>query len=94
MAVKGFGKNIAIPAIGCGTVRVEGRYGTHKCTMLLKDALHIPAARCNLISGVQLDKISVTATTGSGLILLAFQKVNIVGGALEGEMYCLNMTIL
>lgn len=94
MAVKGFGKNIAIPAIGCGTVRVEGRYGTHKCTMLLKDALHIPAAHCNLISGVQLDKISVTATTGSGLILLAFQKVNIVGGTLEGEMYCLNMTIL
>ena len=94
VAVKGFGKNIAIPAIGCGTVCVEGRYGTRKCTMLLKDALHIPAARCNLISGVQLDKISVTATTGSGLVSLAFQKINIVGGAPEGEMYRLNMTIL
>jgi hypothetical protein len=94
VAVKGFGKNIAIAAIGCGTVRVEGHYGTQECTILLKDALHIPAARCNLVSGVQLDKIGITATTGNGLVSLVFRNSNIVGGALEGDMYRLNMTII
>ena len=94
VAVKGFGKNIAIAAIGCSTICIEGRYGTRTCTILLKHALHIPAACCNLVSGVQLDKIGITATTGNGLVSLAYQNSNIVGGALEGNMYRLNMTII
>jgi hypothetical protein len=94
MAVSSFGKGITIPAFGHGTVRIEGHYGDCKCMMILKNVLHIPAAHCNLISGVQLDKISVSFAAGDGLISLSFRKKCIVGGALDGDMYCLNMRII
>ena len=52
LTVKGFGHNLSTVAIGQGSVRLEGRYGTQKCSVTLDNVLHIPAARSNLISGI------------------------------------------
>ena len=58
-------------AVGRGDVRVEDRYGDEETTILLCDVLHVPRARSNLISGVQLDKAGVIATLGGGHVTLS-----------------------
>jgi hypothetical protein len=94
VAVKGFGHDLSTAAVGRGTVRVSGKYGRNVTTILLKNVLHIPAARLNLISGQQLDKTGVTSWLCDGLVTLSVKGRNIVGGALYDEMYRLNMTII
>ena len=58
-------------AVGRGDVRVEDRYGDEETTILVCDVLHVPRARSNLISGVQLDKAGVIATFGGGHVTLS-----------------------
>jgi hypothetical protein len=94
VAVKGFGHQLSAAAIGRGTVRVAGRYGSQVTYIILSNVLHIPAARSNLISGPQLDRVGVTATLGNGLAILSFQGRDIIGGALFDDMYRLNLTIM
>jgi hypothetical protein len=52
LTVKGFGQNLSAIAIGRGTIRLESRHNNQRHIILLKDALHIPAARSNLIGGI------------------------------------------
>ena len=92
--VKGFGHNLSTTAIGRGTVRVNGRYGTRVSPIVLHNVLHIPAARSNLISGPQLDLAGISSLLGDGLATLSIRGENIVGGALHNDMYRLNMSIV
>ena len=92
--VKGFGHNLSTTAIGRGTVRVNGRYGTRVSPIVLHNVLHIPAARSNLISGPQLDLAGVSSLLGDGLATLSIRGENVVGGALHNDMYRLNMSIV
>jgi hypothetical protein len=94
LEVKGFGHNLSTAAIGRGTVRVNGRYGSRISPLLLHNVLHIPAARSNLISGPQLDLAGISSLLGDGLATLSIRGENIVGGALYNNMYRLNMSII
>jgi hypothetical protein len=94
IAVKGFGHDLSTTAVGHGSVRLQSRYGHQTFSILLTDALHIPAARSNLVSGCQLDKAGVTATIGHGLVTLLFRGTNILNGTTQNGMYNLNASII
>jgi hypothetical protein len=94
LTVKGFGKNLSTVAIGQGSVRLEGRYRNRTCDILLENVLHIPAARSNLISGIQLDKAGVTSALGNNTIFLSANDQIIVDGAITNDMYKLNVRVL
>lgn len=94
LTVKGFGHNLSAVAIGQGSVRLEGRHKQTKCTILLTNVLHIPAAQTNLISGVQLDKAGVVSTLGHNSIFLSTNNEVIVSGTVVNDMYRLDVTII
>lgn len=94
LTVKGFGHNLSTVAIGRGNVRLEGRHQNKMCSIILQNALHIPAARTNLISGVQLDKAGVVSTLGRNSIALSVNNKVIVSGSVVNDMYRLNLTII
>jgi hypothetical protein len=94
LTVKGFGQNLSAVAIGRGTVRLEGQHNGKKCLILLNNVLHIPAARTNLISGIQLDKAGVTSTLGNKSIFLSSNNQVIVSGSIINDMYRLNLNIV
>ena len=94
LTVKGFGQNLSATAIGWGTVCLVGHYNNKKCTILLTNVLHIPAAHTNLVSGIQLDKARVVSTLGHNSIFLSANNKIIVGGSIKNNMYCLNLNII
>jgi hypothetical protein len=94
VTVSGFGHNHSAAAIGQGTVRIEGRYGNRVSQILLRDALHIPAARSNLISSPQLDRMGIASMLADGLATLMIRGQGIIGGALYNGMYRLNITVM
>ena len=75
-------------------MRLEGRYGTQKCSITLDNVLHIPAAHSNLISGIQLDKAGVVSTLGNKSITLSVNGKPIVGGEVINDMYRLHLNII
>ena len=94
LTVKGFGQNLSAVAIGRGTVRLEGRHEDETCSILLNNVLHIPAARTNLISGIQLDKAGVISTLGNHSIFLSIDNKVIIGGQIINDMYRLNVKVI
>jgi hypothetical protein len=92
--VKGFGENLSAVAIGCSSVRLEGHYNNKNHPILLNNALHIPAACTNLVSGIQLDKASVTSMLGNNKIFLSINNRILVSGSIVNNMYRLDMTIV
>jgi len=94
VAVGGFGGDITVAAIGCGTVHMLGRYGDHATPIILQNVLHILAVKSNLISGPSLDEAGIRSSTGDSLITLSTKGVNIVDRVLYQGMYHLNMTII
>jgi hypothetical protein len=60
----------------------------------LSHVLHIPAARTNLISGAQLDKVGVIASIAGGCVTLTFGGSVIVDGSINNGMYGLNVSIM
>jgi gag-polypeptide of LTR copia-type len=92
--VSGFGHDISTLAIGCGTVRLRGQCNGRSTTVLLTHVLHIPAARSNLISGVRLDKVGVTAVLGGGTATLSLHGQKIIEGTIHNDMFRLNISIL
>jgi hypothetical protein len=94
LTVKGFGKNLSAVAIGYGNVRLEGTYRSQKCAILLENVLHIPAARSNLISGIQLDRAGVLSTLGNNTVILSISGNPIVGGSIVNDMYRLNLNVI
>ena len=92
--VSGFGHDTSTLAIGCGTVRVQGQSENRSTTILLTHVLHIPAARSNLISGVRLNKVGVTAILGDDTATLSFRGQKIFDGTIYNDMFRLNLTII
>jgi hypothetical protein len=93
LTVKGFGKNLSTIAIGWGTIHLKGRYQNNKSSILLTNVLHIPAARTNLISGLQLNKVGVMSMLGNKLIYLSANNKIIVSRTVVNDMYHLDLTI-
>jgi gag-polypeptide of LTR copia-type len=94
LTVKGFGQNLSAVAIGQGSVRLEGLHNGNKRCFLLHNVLHIPAARSNLISGIQLDRAGVISTLGNNTISLSVDNTTIITGNINNDMYRLNLTIV
>jgi hypothetical protein len=92
--VKGFGDDLSTLAIGRGTVRLQGLRNNRLMTILLTHALHIPATCSNLISGIQLDKVGVTAILGGGTATLSLQGQKVIEGAIHNDMFRLNISIV
>jgi hypothetical protein len=68
LTVKGFGFNLSTIALGKGTILLHSTYDGITHTSSLSNVLHIPNARCNLISGSRLDRKGVSTQMGSGNI--------------------------
>jgi hypothetical protein len=68
LTVKGFGSNLSTIALGKGTILLRSIHNGVTRTFSLSNVLHILTARCNLISGSQLDRKGVSTHTGSGRI--------------------------
>ncbi|KAJ7879953.1 hypothetical protein B0H14DRAFT_2164500, partial [Mycena olivaceomarginata] len=64
--VHGFGANLSAQAIGKGKIVMTAAYDGKTRQFSMLNALHIPTARCNLISGSRIDKKGVSTRTGSG----------------------------
>lgn len=54
--------------------------------------LHIPTARSNLVSQIQLDRAGIQATLNRGTITLEKNDNPIVDGWIQSDMYRLNLT--
>jgi hypothetical protein len=69
--VNAFGSNLATIAVAIGSVELESFIDDqHTDRFVLTRVLHIPDARVNLVSGIQLDQKGVFATTGNGKVAL------------------------
>jgi hypothetical protein len=69
--VNAFGSHLATIAVAIGSVELESFIDDqHTDRFVLTRVLHIPDARCNLVSGIQLDRKGVFATTGNGKVAL------------------------
>ena len=98
LMVKGFGHDLTTRAIGQGTVRLtvhlQARCGNRTTTILLTNVLHIPAARSNLVSGIQLNNVGVGALLINNTATLALRGQTIVEGKIHNEMFRLNVNIV
>ena len=94
LMVKGFGHDLTTRAIGWGTVRLQARCGNRTTTILLTNILHIPAARSNLVSGIQLNNIGVGTLLINNTATLALHGQTIVEGKINNEMFRLNVNIV
>lgn len=63
--VEGFNKTMVARAIGRGDVFVIAKYKGHETKLKLTNVLHMPEARNNLVSGVQMAKTGVTSSLNS-----------------------------
>jgi hypothetical protein len=62
--VNAFGSNLATVAVAIGSVELESFIDDQtQDRFVLTRVLHIPDARCNLVSGIQLDRKGVFTTT-------------------------------
>jgi hypothetical protein len=94
VSVKGFGHDLSAVAVGRGSVRLQSRCRNQTSSIILSHVLHIPAARTNLISGAQLDKVGVIASIAGGCVTLTFGGSVIVDGSINNGMYGLNVSIM
>jgi hypothetical protein len=92
--VKGFGKELSTCAIGKGTVIIKSftERGTHR-TLKLRNCLHIPTARFNLISQSQLDRAGLSSSTSNGTVSIHRQgDILMIGSLGEDDMYRLSVS--
>jgi len=68
LKVHGFGSKLSAVAVGKGTIILQSKIGNSYRNFSLSNVLHIPSARCNLISGSRLDQKGVSTRTGNGKI--------------------------
>ena len=88
LSVHGFGSKLSAVAVGKGTILLEAIVGKTTRKFLLSNVLHIPTARCNLISGSRLDKKGVSTRTGNGKITyLSEKKVPFAVGSIVQDLY-------
>jgi hypothetical protein len=89
--VKGFDSSLSAPAMGKGSISFKAVCDGLQNTITLSDVLHVPAARCNLVSQSQLDRRGVHSYIGNGKIHLSKNGKKIVDGQLERDLYRLNL---
>lgn len=92
MIVHSFDSGLSAPAPARGIVHLESIVNGHKFILDISDALHVPTAHINLISGLALDQKGVTTITSNGKIELSKNGQVIAQGSLWNGLYCLNLT--
>lgn len=86
--VHGFGSNLSTIAVGKGKILLKSSYAGVAKEFSISNALHIPTARCNLISGSRIDKKGVSTTTGNGNITyLTSTGVPFATGSIVRDLY-------
>jgi hypothetical protein len=95
LVVHGFGTSLTTQAVGKGKVVLKGTYEGTKRNFSVSNALHIPTARCNLISGSRLDRKGVSTQTGQGKITY-FNAANVpfAAGAIVRDLYQMDVEIV
>src|SRR6266566_2224751 len=93
LTVKGFSHNLSATTIGRGMVHLEREYNGRRSQILLTNTLHIPAARTNLISGIQLDKAGIVSTLRCNTVSLSLNNKTIVINSIHNNMYRLHLKI-
>jgi hypothetical protein len=91
ISVAAFGDKLATHAIGIGSIKLVGKHEEKESFITLRNVLHIPAARSNLISQIQLDKVGINAKMGRGRIILEREGKPVVEGWVQSDMYRLNL---
>lgn len=91
ISVSAFGDKLGTHAIGIGSIKLIGKHGNKECKITLRNVLHIPTARSNLVSQLQLDRAGVQASLSGGRIVLEKNGSPIVDGWVHMDMYRLNM---
>ncbi|KAF7374996.1 Integrase catalytic domain-containing protein [Mycena sanguinolenta] len=88
LVVHGFGTSLTTQAVGKGKVVLKSTYDGTTRNFSLSNVLHIPTARCNLISGSRLDRKGVNTQTGNGKITY-FNAANIpfATGTIVRDLY-------
>ena len=69
--MKGFNSAASAIAVGEGSVRMKATYEGKEAIITLNNVLHVPAARCNLVSQSKLDRFGVDSHTKNGHIFLS-----------------------
>jgi hypothetical protein len=92
--VNAFGSNLATVAVAIGSVELESFIDDQtQDRFVLTRVLHIPDARCNLVSGIQLDRKGVFTTTGNGKVALYTRgsAIPFAVGEISNDLYKLNV---
>ena len=89
MNVNGFDSGLLAPALAGGIVCLESIVNGHKIMLDISDALHVPTACINLISG---SALGVTTVTHDGKIELSKNGQVITQGSLWNDLYQLNLS--
>jgi hypothetical protein len=94
--VNGFGSNLATVARGLGWVDLESVVEEEKGKFTLTGVLHIPDARCNLVSGVRLDLKGAWTTTGDQKLTVYMKndKRPFMVGQITNGLYKLNVKLI
>jgi hypothetical protein len=90
--VNSFDSGLLAPAPARGIVHLESIINGQKLILDISDALHIPTAHVNLISGSALDLKGVSTLTHNGKIELSKNGQVITQGSLWKGLYHLNLT--
>ena len=94
IAVKGFGEDLSVAAIGRGTVRLEGKHNNRIFPIILTNVLHIPRARVHLISGGEFTERNVIATIQRPVSFFSFRGIIFLEALFEHGFYRINARII
>jgi hypothetical protein len=95
LTVKGFDSNASGSAVGLGNIQIRSYYkGKPTSIFTLSDVLHVPNARCNLLSQTKIDPKGVHSHTGDGMITLSRKGKIFVDGYIDNGLYKLNVEVI
>jgi hypothetical protein len=91
----GFGTSLTTQAVGKGKIIMKSIYNGIQRNFSVSNALHIPTAQCNLISGSHLDWKRVNTQTGKGKITY-FNAANVpfATGTIVRDLYKMDVEIV
>ena len=95
LTVQGFGTSLTTQAVGKGKIIMNSAYDGTRRIFSMSNALHIPTAQCNLISGSRLDRKGVQTQTGNGKITyLNAANVLFATGAIVRDLYKMDVELV
>jgi hypothetical protein len=93
--VHGFGANLSAQAVRKGKIVMEATYNGTKHRFSVSNALHIPTACCNLISGSRIDRKEVSTQTGNSKITyLNAAGVPFASGGIMRDLYRMDVVMV